>query len=125
MGKKQSKDRPAVVRVKGGTAPPPLARTRSGAPRPKPAPITIRRADGTVEMMSAAEFRDRNGAPSGGPDAAERAELRKLLAAYRASGNQNDLRALRRFSERTGREAEVERALRRMTRSNPESSQWR
>lgn len=39
--------------------------------------------------MSAAEFRDRNGAPSGGPDAAERAELRKLLAAYRASGNQN------------------------------------
>ena len=61
--------------------------------------------------MSAAKFRDRNGAPSGGPDATERAELRKLLAAYRASGNQKDLRALRRFSERTGREAEIERAL--------------
>ena len=125
MGKRQNKDRPAVLRVKGGTAPPPLARTRSGAPRPKPAPVTIRRADGSVETVSAKDFRNRNGAPSGGPDAEERAELRALLAAYRRSGNNQDLRAVRRFGERTGRETEVERSLTRITRSNPESSRWR
>jgi hypothetical protein len=125
MGKKTGKDRPAVIRVKGGSAPPPLAPTRSGARRPKAGPVTIRRVDGSVETVSAKGFRDQHPSSGDDPDAQELAQLRSLAAAFRNSGSGQHLKELRRFGERTGRELEVERALSRISRSGPESAHWR
>ena len=51
------------------------------------------------------------------------ARTRALIGAFASAGGEPPKTQ---FAESlTGREAEVERALRRMTRSNPESSQWR
>ena len=95
---------------RGGTVPPPLAKTRSGSPRPKPAPITITRRNGKTETISAAQFKKRHGEPK---HSKTQKEYRALLAAYRKSGKPKDLNPLRTFAAANGREQQLDAALHR------------
>jgi hypothetical protein len=98
----------AVHRVHGGSAPSPLAKTRSGNPRRKTSPVTIRRADGSTEVMSAKEFAARNGAPSW--VATERQYAARLRAFRAGEITQGQLRA---FAEAHGLEQRLDAALQR------------
>ncbi len=104
--KKASVGKIAVHRVKGGAAPRPLAKTRSGNPRRKPTPITIRRADGSTEVVTPHEFAARHGEPSW---SAVNREFKDLLRAYR-EGRAATVQ-LRAFAENYGLESRLERAL--------------
>lgn len=108
--------------VRGGTAPPPLAKTRSGSPRPMPAPITITRRDGKTETISAAQFTKRHGEPK---HIKTQKEYRALLAAYRKSGKPKDLNRLRTFAAANGLEQQLDAALQRGAASGPEAAGWR
>ena len=106
MPKKASVGKIAVHRVKGGAAPRPLAKTRSGNPRRKPTPITIRRADGSEEVVTPREFAARHGEPSWN---AVNREFKELVRAYR-EGRATTVQ-LRAFAENHGLESRLERAL--------------
>ena len=68
-----------------------MAKSRSGNPRPKAGPVTIRRLDGSTEVVSAKAFTARDGQPSW--VAIER-EYAAQLRAYRAGTmTQGQLRA--------------------------------
>lgn len=122
MSKRASRDKTAVYRVKGGSAPPPLAKTRSGNRRPKPSPVTIRYADGTTETLSAKEFAARAGRPSW-----EEIERRfsMLLREYRQSGTKRSYAALRSFAAEHGLEKRLEAKLRHGAAGGPEPASWR
>jgi len=88
------------------SAPRALAKTRSGNARPKPSPVTIRRADGSVEVLSTTEFTERHGEPSW--KAIDR-ELALVLRAYRAG--QASTAQLRSFAASHGLEQRLDSAL--------------
>jgi hypothetical protein len=92
--------------VQGGSAPSPLAKTRSGNPRRKASPVTIRRADGSTEVMSAKDFAARHGTPAW---VAANREYSAQLRAFRAGKiTQAQLRA---FAETHGLEQRLDAAL--------------
>jgi hypothetical protein len=98
----------AVHRVRGGSAPSPLAKTRSGNPRRKPSPVTIRRADGSSETVSAKQFAARHGEPSW---VALDRDYHAQLRAYRAGEISHG--QLRAFAVANGLEQRLGAALQR------------
>ncbi len=83
------------MHVKGGVAPPPLARTRSGRKAyPRAGDITIRRSDRTSEVVSASEFKRRVDGPTPGPGATAGELGRRLQQLETRAGRSEDVRRL-------------------------------
>ena len=98
----------AVHRVQGGSAPSPLAKTRSDNPRRKASSVTIRRADGSTDVMWAKEFAARHETPAWVAANHEYSAQPRVFRAGKITQAQ-----LRAFAETHGLEQRLDAALQR------------
>lgn len=137
QGSRGASDKTAVHRVHGGSAPAPLAKTRSGrSTTPPVGPVTVRLADGTTKVVPAKSFRKAKASTEpkraqGGKRknragrVGDEEQYRDLLKLYRASGKAGDLKRLRAVAERLSWQSRLDAALMRMSRNEPPPASWR